>query len=322
MSEIRFSIIVRCAGVARRLPRLIEALGDLDYPPESFEVIVADTGAKDGLDQTARLPETRFPMVHLHLPGLSRPAALNVAVRESRGELLAFLDEGCIPVPDWLKSYDRAFDAWLAGVIGGSFHPPKDGDAYQKCVGLVHSSLARSLGLVTGQQIVGRYYPRSGNMAARRESVLLAGGFDEEAAECPEIRMAARMQHIGYRTFYCPDAAVHYYQDSGLLNFVAKDFRTASERARFCGRSGINFFALVMAALILIVLGLAFNMHDLALRTARLTASGYALVLALSSVHAAVSVGSLAVAFFLPLFLVVHHAAYALGFAVGRVRKA
>lgn len=318
MSEVRFSIIAWCPSGARKLACLLRALDDLDYRADRFEVILVD--GRDG--EPAELPDTPYDLRSLSLPGLSRPAALNVAVRESRGEFLAFLDEGCIPAEDWLVSYDNAFDAWLAGIVGGSFKPPEDGDAYQKCIGLVNSSLARSLGLVTGQQLVGRYYPRSSNMAARRESVLLAGGFDEEAVECPEIRMASRMQHIGYRTFYCPDAVVQCYQDPGLMSFVAKDFRTASERARFCKRSGINYFALALSALVFVMLGLAYNMHELALQAVRLTAGGYALVLALSSLHAAVSVGSLAVAAFLPLFLVIHHAVYLIGFTYGRLPKA
>ncbi len=323
MPSVRFSIIIRCTRGVKGIARLLKAIGDLDYPAGRFEVIVADSTAREPEPVDLPIGETAFPLRHLPLGAAGPVRALNIAVRESRGEFLAFLDEGCIPGPDWLKSYDRAFDAWLAGVIGGSFHPPRDGDAYQKCTGLVHSSLARSLRLVTGQQLVGRYYPRSDNMAARRESVLLAGGFDEEAVECPEIRMASRMQHIGYRAFYCPDAAVHCYHDPGLLRFVSKDFRTAAERARFCRRrSGVNLFPIGAAALAVFAVGLACDSSILAGHAVRLTAAGYLLALILSSLQAAISVGSLAVAVFLPLFLAIHHVVYTIGFAYGRLLKA
>lgn len=322
MPEVRFSVVIRCTRGVQSLSGLLRALGEMDYPAEQFEVVLADSSRREKPDAVPDLPPTSFPLRYLPLRGTSHAEALNIAVRESRGEFLAFIAENCIPAPDWLHSYDRAFDAWLAGVVGGSFRPPKDGDAYQKCVGLVHNSLARSLGLVTGQQLVGRYYPLVGNMSARRESILLAGGFDEQAVECPEIRMALRMQLIGYRAFYSPSAVVYCRQNSGLIEFLLKDFHIAVERARFCGRSGINFLGIGVIALVLVMLGLAYDANALASLAVRLIVGGYALVLAVTSLHAAVSVGSLAVALFLPMFLAMHHVVYAIGVAFGRFTRA
>ncbi len=322
MPEVRFTVIIRCAGGTQGLARLLRALDDLDYPAEQFEVLIADSSDRQEPDGAyPQLPQTGYALRYMSLRDASLPEAMNAAVRESQGEFLAFLDEDSIPTPEWLSAYDMAFDSWLAGIVGGSSGPPRDGDVYQKCVGLVHSSLARTLGLVTGQQLVGRYYPRLSNMAARKEAVLLAGGFDEQAVECPEIRMVLRMQHIGYRTFYCPSAAVRHYQEDDLFGFIGTDFRIAMERARYCHQSGVNVLPVGVVALILLMFGLAYDAHTLAVHAVRITVGGYALALALSGLHAAVSVGSLAVAFFLPIFLAMHHAVYLIGLAFGRFTR-
>lgn len=321
MPQARFSIIVRYTGKAQSLAGLLRALCDLDYPSDRFEVIVADSSS-GRVNPADLLPdEAAYRMMHLPVGAASRPEALNIAVRESKGEFLAFLDQDCMPAPDWLSRYDQAFDAWLAGVIGGGYLPPRDGDTYQKCAGLVHDSLARSLGSIMGNQLVGKYYPRSSNMAARRESVLLAGGFDEQAAECPEIRMTSRMHRIGYRVFYCPSAVVHRYHDTGFFQFLSGDFRTAAERARFCRQPIINILSLGTVALFFLMLGLALGADSLVGHAVKVAAGGYALTLAVSSLHAAVSVGSLAVAVFLPMFLAMHHLVYAIGLAYGRFTR-
>src|SRR5690606_16903345 len=74
----------------------------------SYEVIVVDNGS------TVELPDVRgidprFRIIREHVPGSY--AARNRGIQEARGEILAFTDSDCIPVPNWIDSAVQVFES-------------------------------------------------------------------------------------------------------------------------------------------------------------------------------------------------------------------
>lgn len=93
-----------------------------------WEVIVlgqGDTSTRTMLEATTFEAACGDPRVrYLSLPtrGLSR--ARNAAVREVRGDVIAFLDDDCEAHPDWLSVIAEAFNADASlGLVGGAVEP-------------------------------------------------------------------------------------------------------------------------------------------------------------------------------------------------------
>jgi glycosyltransferase involved in cell wall biosynthesis len=100
--------------------RRVENLLELDYPPERLELIVASDASEDQTDAIVEEIAEREPLVRLlRCPRGGKVAAQNLAVREARGEVLAFSDANATWAPDALLRLVRNFaDPDVAYVCG------------------------------------------------------------------------------------------------------------------------------------------------------------------------------------------------------------
>jgi glycosyltransferase involved in cell wall biosynthesis len=118
---LRTSIIIPTCNRRDKLLSLLQALQAQTVPPESFEVIVADDGSRDGTGEavTALLP--RFPRLS-YLPGDNRgqSAARNRGLDAARFEIIGFIDDDCLPEPEWIANALRHFDDPAVGGVPGA----------------------------------------------------------------------------------------------------------------------------------------------------------------------------------------------------------
>jgi GT2 family glycosyltransferase len=151
-------------------------------------------------------------------PALAR----NHALREARGEYVAFTDDDCLPCPDWLQAYERAFELHRAACLGGRIvNFPEDGIfgvASQMLITFLYENAGRA-GCVPA-------FFCSNNLAFRRTAVLAIGGFQEgfplAAAEDRDI--CARWATHG-ELHFVPEAAVQHCQDLNAISFCSQHFR-------------------------------------------------------------------------------------------------
>src|SRR6266487_7086354 len=85
----RVSLIVAAHDEEAVIERRVENAAALDYPPERLEVIVASDGSAD---RTVELARAAGADLVLDLPRGGKVAALNAAVQEASGAILAFSD--------------------------------------------------------------------------------------------------------------------------------------------------------------------------------------------------------------------------------------
>ncbi|MDQ3086499.1 MAG: glycosyltransferase, partial [Actinomycetota bacterium] len=90
--------------IGRRLENLLE----LDYPPESLEIVVASDGSTDGMDALVEQFAARDPRVRLlRCPREGKVAAQHRSVRETTSDVLAFTDANTEWRPDALRKLVR-----------------------------------------------------------------------------------------------------------------------------------------------------------------------------------------------------------------------
>jgi len=323
MPGVKFSIVIACSHGAESLGRTLDAVRNLEYP-HGIEAIIIDDSRHEGRKDIVRAAAQRgLAIRYLELPGISKAAAWNAGLRESSGQFVAFLDDDCIPPPQWLNAYESRFAGWVVGVAGGPDRSPRDASVFERCVGYVLTSFVGTLGMRRGAGRMVKYYPRPWNMAARKESLVLAGGFDEDLPEAPETSMIARMEKIGYRASYEPDAWVWHYRETDFLRFLARDFRLGMERGRGSPQPGIGtvYNAATFAVLVLLTLLIAASPHSVGFHLLQVSAGAYALLLAFSALHSVVAARTPAAVFIVPLLLTAHHASHIAGYLVGRFPK-
>jgi hypothetical protein len=119
------SVIVAAHNEEDVIERRLRNLLELDYPAEQLELVVASDASTDKTDEIVeRLDGVKL----IRCPRGGKVAAQNHAVRETRGEILAFSDANATWPPDALRTLVQSFaDPDVAYVSGRATYADADG---------------------------------------------------------------------------------------------------------------------------------------------------------------------------------------------------
>jgi glycosyltransferase involved in cell wall biosynthesis len=95
------SVVIPARDAAATIGRTLECLG-AQRSSTPFDVIVVDDGSSDDTASIAESADLEVRVVRQGRRGAAE--ARNRGVRESAGEVLAFLDADCFPTPGWLEA--------------------------------------------------------------------------------------------------------------------------------------------------------------------------------------------------------------------------
>jgi len=197
------------------LARCLRALAAQTRAP--IEVVVAaradDADTKRVVDALG--PSFRVP---LHRAVTAAPgviAAMNAALSECRGEIVALTDDDAEPRTDWLERLEACFaDPRVAGAGGRDWQPLERGN--RETVGRV-----QWFGRVVGNHHLGAGPPRDvdvlkGVNCAFRAQLLRALGFDGRLAGSGaqmfwELALCLPLRRAGWRLVYDPAIAVEHH---------------------------------------------------------------------------------------------------------------
>jgi len=107
------SMLVPCFNEEVTLAKTIESLLEMDYPKDKLEVVVIDDGSLDNTAQIGREYAARYPeqVFFLQKENGGKYTALNLGIKESRGELIGCLDADSFAAPDALLEAVKTFEA-------------------------------------------------------------------------------------------------------------------------------------------------------------------------------------------------------------------
>lgn len=217
-----FSIIVPTFNRPLQLWHCLQAMTQLDYPPDRFEVIVVDDGGKLPLEPIVAEFEARMGVVLVTQPNSGPAAARNTGARVANGRFIAFTDDDCAPHPAWL----RHLALFLAE------HPEEMVGGYTKN-GLPHNWFSQTSQLLIDFLYV--YYNRtesrarfftSNNFALAASLYWQVGGFDESLplAAGEDREFCDRWQQYGLSMVYLPQAVVEHEHHLQMATFWRQHF--------------------------------------------------------------------------------------------------
>lgn len=108
--DVLISVIIPARNEEANLPALLQGLSKQTYPSAYFEVIIVDDHSCDNTSAIV----SNFPMTNLSLiqlaehvePGINsyKKKAIEVAIAQSKGELIVTTDADCLVKPGWLQT--------------------------------------------------------------------------------------------------------------------------------------------------------------------------------------------------------------------------
>ena len=214
------SVIIPVRNRPAEISECLESLLAVDYPQELLEIIVVDDASTDNTPQVVSLYPVRLISLRENR-GASH--CRNLAGRQARGDLLAFIDSDCIASPEWLRQLVPAFKDDAVSAVGGlvdSYYEEKSLDKYEK----VKSSLIIGTWFKRSEKKDRFFYVPSCNLIIRRGTFLKLGGFEETLHVGEDVDLCWRLQDGGHELEYRPQGRILHKHRNELGAFARRRY--------------------------------------------------------------------------------------------------
>ena len=113
------TVVIPTRNRPAQLDRCLEAVSRLDYP--GFDTLVVDNAPSSPL---ARQVAARWGARYLLEPAVGVSHARNAGARSCATEIVAYLDDDCVPERGWLAALAAEFRDAAVIAVTGAIHPP------------------------------------------------------------------------------------------------------------------------------------------------------------------------------------------------------
>jgi len=200
------SVVICTYNGSRTIRETLDHVTSLDYP--NYEVIVVDDGSTD---ESASIAAS-FPVRLVRTPNQGLSAARNTGIRESQGEIVAFIDDDAYPDPHWLRYLAYAYMTTDCAAVGGPNLPPPEDGRIAACVanapgGPIHVLISDR----DAEHIPGC------NCSFRKACLQAVGGFDPIfRAAGDDVDVCWKIIDRGWKIFYHPAALVWHHRRNSI----------------------------------------------------------------------------------------------------------
>ena len=319
------SVVMPVRNEAAFIEQSLSSVLAQDYPMSQVEILVVDGMSSDGTQQIVEKFVAQSLVLRLlkNADGIV-PCALNIGIREARGQWLIRLDAHSIYPPDYIRFCIETAQRTGADNVGGVFITlPRD-----------DSSMARLVqALTTSRFGVGNadYRLDAGEGPAdtvpygcfRREVFTQVGQFDERLVRNQDYEFNRRLTRACKRIWLNPAIQVKYYNQATLSGLFGQAFGTGKWNPwtwfvapyAFAPRHGVpGLFVLGL----LVVLGSSFIVHRSWIGLAAIMVP-YVVLALVASFQQGRRYG-FGLAPLLPFLFLLYHLSYGLGTLWGALR--
>jgi len=183
------------------------------------ELLLMDNNSTDRTREIGERFASRYPWIrYVNEPVQGHPHSKNRAIRETRGEIVAFVDDDIYFFPEWLKAMASVFErrpeiSCVGGRVVPHFETGRPSWAEDEMLWIYGVTRYGD----QEREILPPEIPIGCNMAFRRAVFGKIGGFHTDLGRKPGILLSGdedhfllRMTKAGMKTVYSPEAAVSH----------------------------------------------------------------------------------------------------------------
>jgi peptidoglycan/xylan/chitin deacetylase (PgdA/CDA1 family)/glycosyltransferase involved in cell wall biosynthesis len=201
ISMLKLSVVIPTFNRRDVLERTLPALLAQDLPPQDYEVIIVMDGSTDGTAQLLREWKPKCTFSVLETPNRGPSAARNVGVEAAAGELVLFLDDDLICVPELLRLHCESHADGKPSVVHGpiSIAPGSVNSVVrfhlERMYGDHYRSLSPTMEVCYPADLSSsiRVLAALANSSMPRELLLACGGFDEKIRAAEDLELGLRL---------------------------------------------------------------------------------------------------------------------------------
>lgn len=225
---LKVSVISTVLNEGGSLGELLRGLSQQTFPPE--EIVIVDAGSTDETLSILKSFHSFLPLKVLVSPGCTRGQGRNIAIREATGEIIASIDGGCVPYPDWLEKLIAPFGSESPpDVVAGFYEPIVETPLQEALAGLTIPS-SREIDPMS-------FLPSSRSVAFRKEIWKKVGGYPEWMRSAEDTLFDISLKKAGAKFYFQPEARVKWR----IRNSLRAIYRQFYEYAYWDASEGVFF---------------------------------------------------------------------------------
>ncbi|MBN1871081.1 MAG: glycosyltransferase [Candidatus Omnitrophica bacterium] len=178
------SIVIPATNAGRYIGKCLDALVAQDYGKDNFQIIVVDGGSSD---KTVTIVK-RYGVQLLQYKGCTISTLRNIGVKQSSGEIIAFIDSDCIAPEDWLMNAVNLLQNEEVDIVGAEYALPENPSWTER---------AWALNINRRSKCNAKWLP-SGNLIVKREVFEKIDGFREDLITSEDVDFCKRLRKAGY----------------------------------------------------------------------------------------------------------------------------
>jgi len=194
-----------------------------DYPAERREILVMDGLSEDGTRAILDAYAARFPAVRiLDNPNRITPAALNLGIREARGDIVVRLDAHARLAPGYISQCVAWIESSGADNVGGLMRTlPRGGGLVAEAIALALSNrFGVGNSVFRTEATEPRWVDTVFGGCYRREVFRRLGGFNERLPRGQDMEFNLRLKRAGGRTLLVPSIRCDYFARCDPRSFL------------------------------------------------------------------------------------------------------
>lgn len=246
---IQVSVIIPTFNRIKSLQKVLSALEKQSYPTNKLEVVVISDGSTDGTNEYLSSLEHIFLLKLVFQPNQGVAVARNNGVCQAEGGLVIFLDDDVVPSPDLVTEHVRMHqeNGDNVVVIGPMLTP--EGFRMSPWVLWEQEKLARQY----EDMMEGKWQPTArqfytGNTSLARRHLLESGGFDPSFKRAEDVELAYRLDELGIRFLFNPQAIGYHYAERSLSSWMGIPYAYGCNDVIFASRKGQSWLLEVIYA--------------------------------------------------------------------------
>ena len=220
------SVVTPTFNRKEELAYLFNSMKKQTLDPKFFEMIISDDGSTDGTEEYVKNLENKFQfnLSYVSQKNLGPGSARNNGVKNSKGELIVFIDSDCEADSNWLEIIFSAYKKNEFDAFGG---PDEARDNFLPIQIAINFSMTSFLttGGIRGhnKNMISKFYPRSHNMGVKKTLFEKIGGFGS-LRHGQDIELSNRIINEQAVVKLLDNAIVYHRRRTTLLKFFRQVF--------------------------------------------------------------------------------------------------
>lgn len=232
--SVSFSVVVPTYDRPESIRRLLRALKNQDYPRPLMEIIVTDDAGSQPLDLSEFEGELDMQIVRLARNSGCGPARQE-AIEKARHDYLAFIDDDCVPAPNWLTEMSRVLQKEPRTGVGGLTLNGLIDNAWSQTSQFIMDELHHYF----NASPKGANYFATNNLVLSRKQFFEIGGLPKDwcLAGGEDRALCARWRKK-YQLQFAPTAVVFHYHGLAIGSFWRQHFQYGRGGRRYTREGG------------------------------------------------------------------------------------